>query len=163
MIHKYPLVSGLLFTTLKTSAADLIVQKYIDQKKEIDLRRNTLFSFFGLTYLGGWQYYLYNHIFERRFKNPFTKVLVDQFIHHPFGYFPTFYILKSIVYEQSFTDALTTYKTNIISDLLACWSIWIPSQYINFKYVSIPYRIPFVCCISFGWTGFLSWKRSSHE
>ena len=158
-IYQYPFASGVLLTTVKTSAADILVQKYIEQK-EINIRRNMLFSFFGFSYLGSWQYYLYNHLFEKHFKTPFAKVFVDQCIHHPFLYFPFFYGLKSIVYQKPLESAYHEYKTNICQDILSCWSIWVPAQYINFKYMPIPYRIPFVCTISFLWTGFLSWKRS---
>jgi len=159
-IYKYPFSTGLIFTTLKTSTADLLVQKIVEKKESINLKRNALFTFFGFSYLGSWQYYLYNHLLERNFKSPITKVFIDQCIHHPFLYFPVFYTLKSIVYDQELRTAFQEYKNNIASDVLSCWSIWIPSQYINFKYVPIPLRIPFVCTVSFAWTGFLSWKRS---
>lgn len=159
-IYQYPFASGLVLTTLKTSAADLMVQLAVEKKTNIDKKRNSLFSIFGLTYLGGWQYYLYNHLLEKNFKAPLTKVLIDQCIHHPLGYFPAFYTLKTIVYQQPLSAAWDLYKNNIVDDLLACWSIWVPAQYINFRYVPIPFRIPFVCTISFAWTGFLSWKRA---
>lgn len=159
-IYQYPFSSGLIITTLKTSAADLIIQKVVEKKETVDIKRNNLFSVFGFTYLGGWQYYLYNNLLEKNVKSPFTKVFIDQCIHHPFGYFPAFYMLKTLVYNQPIQNAWVNYKANIKDDLFACWSIWMPCQYINFKYVPIPMRIPFVCTVSFAWTSFLSWKRS---
>ena len=57
---KYPFTCQLLTATVKTSAADVVVQTIVEKKRlsELDLRRNFIFVFFGLTYLGGFQWYL---------------------------------------------------------------------------------------------------------
>jgi hypothetical protein len=124
-----PLVFGVVFSTLKTSAADLLVQLQFEQKKveNIDWRRNSAFALFGCFYLGGVQYALYVPIFGRMFPkaaefatkpiaeklkdprgfaNMLAQVFLDQCIHHPLAYFPVFYSVKEVVAGNTVEDGL---------------------------------------------------------
>ena len=81
---KYPWPSGIIITTGKTSLADIFVQKVIEQKEEIDWRRNSVFALFGFAYLGCFQYVLYNRVYWKIFptaslKDTIKKVMVVGF------------------------------------------------------------------------------------
>lgn len=56
-------------STIKTSASDLLVQTVVEQKEDIDWKRNAAFATFGCFYLGGVQYAIYVPIFGRMFPN----------------------------------------------------------------------------------------------
>lgn len=64
-----PVVFGVGFSTVKTSAADLLVQMQFEKKKweEINWKRNLSFGLFGCFYLGGIQYLIYVPVFSRLF------------------------------------------------------------------------------------------------
>ena len=47
-----PLAFGVGFSATKTSFADYLVQRYVEKREEIDLKRNFAFGIFGLGYLG---------------------------------------------------------------------------------------------------------------
>lgn len=64
---KYPLGFGAGLSCVKTSGSDLLVQKVVEQREEVDWKRNLAFGTFGLLYLGGVQYALYVNIFQRLF------------------------------------------------------------------------------------------------
>ena len=104
-----PLPFGVGFSCVKTSASDLIVQKLIERREEIDWRRNAAFASFGFCYLGFVQYGLYVPVFGRLFPKTeafaakslrekagdlagqagvAAQVFLDQCLHHPFVYFP---------------------------------------------------------------------------
>ena len=106
---KHPLAFGVGVSTIKTSASDLLVQVVVEQKEEIDWKRNAAFATFGCVYLGGVQYALYVPVFGRIFPNAAKfaakpirekikdgrgiaalcgQVFLDQFVHHPLLYFP---------------------------------------------------------------------------
>ena len=110
-----PLAFGMGFSLVKTSGADLMVQKVLEQRETIDWKRNIAFGSFGLFYLGGVQYVLYVPIFSRLFpraasfaaksvadkvkdmpgiRGLFAQVFLDQAVHHPLMYFPIFYCVK---------------------------------------------------------------------
>ena len=115
------LAFGLGFSCLKTSAADLLVQKHIERREEIDWKRNGAFGLFGLVYLGGIQYAIYVPLFSRLFPtaasftaktlrqklrdrigmlNVIKQTALDQLVHHPFLYFPCFYWTK-VVFQNA--------------------------------------------------------------
>ncbi|KAF5841127.1 hypothetical protein DUNSADRAFT_14302 [Dunaliella salina] len=167
--RKKPLTTGIATTVIKTSAADLIAQKVVERREEIDWRRQGLFAFFGFAYLGGFQYYLYNSFFASICK-PITnvvghlgvapvKVFIDQCIHHPLCYFPCFYSLKGLVEGRSIEKSLEMYRHDLWDNCLALWSLWVPLQFINFAFVPRHLRIPFVAGISLAWTIVLSTMR----
>jgi hypothetical protein len=114
----YPFVFGVILSGCKTSFSDWLVQKVIEQKEQIDWKRNGAFALFGFVYLGGVQYMLYVPIFSRLFPTAatfaaksirdkvkdfrgmlslFGQVFVDQCIHHPLLYFPAFYCTRELV------------------------------------------------------------------
>ena len=109
-----------------------------------------------LGYQGGFQYYLYNHLFKQichplkalgafSYK-PYIKVFLDQGIHHPFAYFPVFYTLKAMVegHSDPFLHAKRKYENEIWDSCKTLWMIWVPCQV---------YR-NLACCIAlrFAWS-----------
>lgn len=183
----YPFLFGMSFSTIKTSTSDLLVQTVIEKRKfeEIDWKRNASFATFGMLYLGGVQYALYVPIMGRVFPNAAKfaaksvaekvkdakgiaalagQVILDQLIHHPLMYFPAFYITKEVVTSGGLRNAdimkaLNTYKQNMSDDLLALWKIWIPSTILNFAFMPMWARIPWVASTSLIWTCILSGMR----
>lgn len=166
-----PVVTGLAVTVAKTSAADMVAQKVVEQKSEIDWKRHAMFASFGLVYLGGFQYWLYNRLFTQ-ICAPITatfghkgvapiKTFLDQGIHHPFVYFPSFYALKGVIEQEPLQTSMRKYREHLYEDCKSLWSIWIPAQMVNFAFVPRHLRIPFVAGTSMLWTVVLSVKRGA--
>ena len=87
---------------------------------------------------------------------------MDQCVHHPFFYFPAFYCTKEIVTSNGnpdFKKCLTNYWNNITEDLAALWKVWVPATIVNFAFMPMYARIPFVAGISLVWTMILSAMR----
>jgi len=189
---EYPLAFGVVLSGCKTSFADLLVQKVIEKKEKIDWRRNAAFAAFGFLYLGGVQYTLYVPIFGRIFPNAANfaakplkhkvkdvrgilqlglQTFLDQCIHHPFMYFPAFYITKEIVMgggtnsdgKPDITKVLTDYRKNMKEDLFALWKIWVPATLVNFAFMPMHMRIPFAAGVSLLWTCVLSVMRGGDK
>lgn len=159
-----PLVTAFVTSGLKTSAADMFAQKIIEGRDEMDWKRHGIFVTFGFLYLGGFQYYLYNVKFTQ-ICAPLTaafghkavsplKTFLDQGIHHPFIYFPTFFLMKTVLEGKPdpVTTAWNKYQAEIWDSCKACWAVWVPAQLINFAFVPRHFRVPFVALTSFGWT-----------
>lgn len=168
---KRPFVTGIITTTLKTSAADLFAQKVIEGREEVDWRRHSVFCVFGFAYLGGFQYYLYNNLFQKLCA-PLTrtfghigsspiKTFIDQCIHHPLLYFPTFYLMKGFVEDRPPLESMKLYQKDMWENLKALWTIWVPAQLVNFAFVPLHLRIPYVAGVSFAWTVIISVMRGA--
>jgi len=179
---RYPMAFGIVLSGCKTSFSDLLVQKVVERREKVDWRRNAAFAAFGFFYLGGVQYTLYVPVFGRMFpgaakfaakpiaqkltdvKGMFQLVaqtFLDQCVHHPLMYFPAFYLTKEFVMmdKPDAVRVLTDYRKNMKEDLLALWKIWVPATLINFAFMPMHFRIPFVAGVSLLWTCILSTMR----
>jgi len=54
---------------------------------------------------------------------------------------------------------LAQYRINMKEDLIALWKIWVPATLVNFAFMPMYGRIPFVACVSLLWTCILSAMR----
>ncbi|GBF93159.1 hypothetical protein Rsub_05890 [Raphidocelis subcapitata] len=173
--QRRPIATGLVTTVVKTSAADLFAQRVMEGKswEEVDWRRHGLFCTFGFFYLGGFQYYLYNHLFVKwchgitmtlghKGSAP-IKTFIDQAIHHPFCYFPCFYAMKGAVEGRPLPSTVAKYKAELWENCKALWTIWVPAQLVNFALVPRHLRIPYVAGVSFLWTVVISVMRGALE
>uniref|UniRef100_A0A7S2IVA5 ACT domain-containing protein n=1 Tax=Haptolina brevifila TaxID=156173 RepID=A0A7S2IVA5_9EUKA len=181
-----PFAFGMGYSLFKTSGCDLMVQKVVEKREEIDWKRNIAFGTFGLFYLGGVQYILYVPIFSRLFPNAasfaaktiaekardaqgirtlLAQVFIDQGVHHPLMYFPVFYMIKDFVTSDKPDPvrAVTEYKHNAQEDLIALWKVWIPSTLLNFAFMPMWARIPWVASTSLIWTCILSAMRGGSD
>ena len=89
------------------------------------------------------------------------QVFLDQCIHHPFMYFPAFYCTKELVMSEKpdFGKRIAEYRENIKEDLVALWKVWVPATVVNFAFMPMWARIPFVAGVSLVWTCILSAMR----
>ena len=171
-LKKHPLFVSLVGNTIKTAYADIITQKYLENKKQLDLQRLCVFTSFGFVYLGGWQYYLFNNLFVRcekimtlskykQFSRSIVLTFLDIGVHTPLMYYPSFYVIKGYLEKQSINNIIETYNVNIKNDMIAIWKVWLPAQMINFMFCPIHLRMPFITSVSFGWTIILSFMRGN--
>lgn len=181
---KYPMTFGIVLSGLKTSFSDLLVQKVVERKEKVDWKRNAAFATFGFVYLGGVQYVLYVPVFGRLFPHaakfaakPLAQkvkdvkgilqlagqTFLDQCVHHPLMYFPAFYITKELVMAKNgrpdIPRVLSDCRNNMVEDLQALWKIWVPAMLVNFAFMPMHLRIPFVAGVSLLWTMVLSAMR----
>jgi len=137
--------------------------------------------------LGGVQYTLYVPIFSRVFPHTvaFSKlpwrskfkdlkgglgaaaqVCIDQFLYHPFMYFPAFYTIKELVtkdYPDVYNAVFVEYAGNMREDVTALWKIWLPTTCISFFFLPLWLRIPWSACTSLVWTIVLSGMRGGSD
>ena len=145
-----PYKANVIIATFKTALCDVLVQRYIEGKEQIDWKRNAVFWCFGLGYLGMFQWYIYVTCFKRWFpgmalfasqslgdklrnasgmRELLKQVAFDNFVHYPFIYFPFFYVFKETIQGTGYESplaipayGLAKYQTNCVEDnLLPAW------------------------------------------
>lgn len=183
-----PNLNNLIIATLKTGAADLMVQCVIERKSftEVDWQRNLVFCMFGTCYLGVFQYWYQVNIFCRLFPgiNKFTsqswaakltdipglisllgQTALDMGV-LTFVYLPTFYVFKASVFSNSWNvvdwaqNGVRSYWTNWNKDVYDLFRVWVPADLLCFS-VALYLRLPVRHIISFVWTAYLSFVRGS--
>lgn len=186
-----PFATNLIVATTKTIAADIIVQKG-EGASEIDWRRNAVFAAFGFLYLGIAQWFIYVNVFTTlcpnaiRFSNLswaeklkdkagqidlVKQVILDNFVHYTFLYFPVFYLLKEGILSKGpepgdntnvVERAMKKYGKNFWPDNFAIWGLWVPGDLMVYA-CPIWMRLPLNHGVSFIWTMILSVMRGQEK
>lgn len=104
-VVKHPFVTAMATSVTKCVASDVFVQKVVEGREELDARRVFCFFTLGLTYVGAFQYGLYNRLMKPAGAALAKRagvgasvgflVAVDQFLVCPLFYLPAFFGLKS--------------------------------------------------------------------
>ena len=193
MAEAHPLMFGALLSTVKTSAADCLVQFGVEGKsfEEWDVKRTLTFATFGFGFMGVAQFFLIGRLPLYIFpsigtyaakplrqkavdfvgtRNLCLQVAWDQLVVMPTLFLTVYYSIKSLVHAapeatigESISVALRKWRTNFWEDVETCWAIWIPAQLINFGLVPLHFRIPFVALVSTAYTATLSCMRGEDE
>eukprot|EP00928_Gymnodinium_smaydae_P036258 TRINITY_DN25361_c0_g2_i1.p1 TRINITY_DN25361_c0_g2~~TRINITY_DN25361_c0_g2_i1.p1 ORF type:complete len:202 (-),score=26.02 TRINITY_DN25361_c0_g2_i1:189-794(-) len=180
-VAKWPLTAAIVFGGTKNFACDLAVQK--STTDSYDVRRAGLFTAFGLFYVGGVQYFIFNRVFPSlipglasqvpvvRAKSAACAVVLDNFIHIPMLYMPTFYTMRAFSLPEASELApldvvrlgYETYCRNIRDDVLVQGSILIPVQVLNFFFMPPHFRVPTTVCGGAIWVAALSYLRGGQD
>jgi len=185
-----PFMTNILIATTKTAFADFLVQN-AEGKNSIDtfdFKRSAVFTAFGFGYLGIAQWFIYVTVFTRvcphavRFSNLsmadkmkdklgqrdlVKQILLDNFVHYTFIYFPVFYTFKELIHSGSLSpetvkNACAKYWNNSVVDNLAMWGLWIPMDVVIYA-VPVWLRLPLNHAVSAVWTVILSWLRGNEK
>ena len=185
-LRRAPFTLSLSTATLKTLAADVLTQRYLEDADAIDYKRSGVFMVFGFWYLGAFQYLLYVRAFPvwfpaaKRFGDHPTiqarmadilglrdlakQVAAGNFIHIPFLFLPSFYLTQEVTTHGGAASprrALTACWSNWYSDCTNAWLIWIPGHAIFFS-VPLWLRLPVNHSLSFLYTSVLSLTRGAN-
>lgn len=183
-----PLANNLIIATIKTAAADLMVQIVIEKKTPdtVDWQRNAVFCLFGFSYLGCFQYWYQINIFKRLFpgieaftSKPWLAKLTDgpglvslagqtalDLAVLTTVYLPSFYIFKAGVFSENRTpqawvsEGIGKYQTNVSKDAKDVLMVWFPADLVCFS-VPLYLRLPVRHIVSFVWTAYLSFARGA--
>lgn len=184
LAQQQQLMLGVGLTATKTALADLACQRLAEQKSwpEIDTRRTAIFALYGLLYLGFVQYGIYSILFPKLFplahsfaalplaeklvdragqRTVLMQVILDQGIHWPIFAIPAFHIFKGMGEERGPISSLRSCRAVWLSDIKACWAIWVPACLLNFSLMPIELRVHFAAFVSFGYTCLVSWRRGT--
>lgn len=182
-----PYATNIMIATIKTGLADYVVQMWVEKKKQFDWKRNAVFITFGCLYLGVFQWFVYVTCFKKLCPNAVKfanmtwaekrafkpgqidlakQVLLDNFVHYTFIYFPVFYVFKESIQgkgeNRSATEIIKTgmskYVKNFWPDNFAIWGLWIPADFVIYA-VPIWMRLPLNHSLSLLWTMILSYLR----
>ncbi|XP_030463814.2 protein sym-1 [Syzygium oleosum] len=160
LLAKYPVATKAVTSALLTFLGDLICQLVIDQAPSLDLKRNFLFSFLGLVLVGPtlhfWYLYLSRLVTVPGASGAFLRLLLDQFIFSPL--FIGFFLATLVTLEGRPSDVVPKLQQEWFSAVLANWKLWIPFQFLNFRFVPQQFQVLAANVIALVWNVILSFK-----
>lgn len=188
--RRAPLAFSIAYGGLKTIAADVLVQKYLEGREVLDKRRSCVFLAFGSFQVGFVQYMIYSKLFPYIFagagtfstqtlrqmaqdtqglKNILKQVSLDMLVYHPCLYFPVFYTCQEVVNgnvenpQKTVGDAIQKYIPNAVDDWTGLWKIFVPVSFFQNSFCPVHLRVPCVATAGFFYCIVLSMTRGAES
>ena len=175
-----PFVTAMFSSVTKCVVSDAFVQIVMEEKSVFALDWNRVASFFilGVTYVGAFQYRLYNHwlkplndAWRPKYGLALSTggvVMIDQAFVQPFLYLPTFLGIR-VLSEGGCRivdlprEVFAMWEKTAFDTLSALWCVWVPAQVINFAIIPKHLTIPWMNAIGLMWNGVLSFMHGRYE
>ncbi|KAK9075148.1 hypothetical protein SSX86_003468 [Deinandra increscens subsp. villosa] len=160
LLEAYPVWTKAITSALLTFVGDLICQVLIDQVPSLDLKRVSLFTFLGMALVGPtlhfWYLYLSKLVTMTGASGAFVRLIIDQFIFAPV--FIGVFLSTLVTLEGRPAQVLPKLQQEWVSSVIANWQLWIPFQFLNFRFVPQQFQVLAANFIALIWNVILSYK-----
>ncbi|KAF9664514.1 hypothetical protein SADUNF_Sadunf16G0026700 [Salix dunnii] len=160
LLANYPVLTKAVTSAILTLMGDLICQLVIDQVPSLDLKRTVMFTLLGLVLVGPtlhfWYFYLSKLVTVPGASGALLRLLVDQFVFSPI--FIGVFLSTLVTLEGRPSQVIPKLQQEWFSAVLANWQLWIPFQFLNFRFVPQQFQVLAANVIALVWNVILSFK-----
>ncbi|KAF4359970.1 hypothetical protein F8388_004477 [Cannabis sativa] len=160
LLAKYPVATKAVTSALLTLVGDLICQIAIDQVPSLDLKRTFLFTLLGLVLVGPtlhfWYFFLSKSVTLQGGSGALLRLLLDQFLFSPI--FIGVFLSTLVTLEGRPEQVVPKLQQEWFSAVVANWQLWIPFQFLNFRFVPQQFQVLAANFIALVWNVILSFK-----
>ncbi|GAB2295632.1 hypothetical protein Dimus_029787 [Dionaea muscipula] len=160
LLEKFPVTTKAVTSALLTCVGDLICQLAIDQVPSLDYKRTFIFTLLGLVLVGPtlhfWYLYLSKVVTRPGASGAFLRLLLDQFIFSPI--FIGVFLSTLVALEGRPAEVIPKLQQEWFSSVLANWQLWIPFQFLNFRFVPQQFQVLAANFVALIWNVILSFK-----
>ncbi|PWA65396.1 mpv17/PMP22 [Artemisia annua] len=160
ILEAHPVWTKAITSALLTFVGDLICQIVIDKKQSPDFKRVSIFTFLGMALVGPtlhfWYLYLSKLVTMTGASGALLRLVIDQFIFAPV--FIGVFLSTLVTLEGSPSQVLPKLKQEWLSSVIANWQLWIPFQFLNFRFVPQQFQVLASNVIALVWNVILSYK-----
>ena len=154
-------------------ASDVICQHWVEGSQSMDPRRAFALTSFTALYNGVLchiVYPLYTPLSRCFLPVTASAMLIgagctaiDNVIHSPFFYLPSYYLYVDTVQGASLAEAAQHLREDWLEVTTTCFAIWVPIQGINFSVVPAAQRVMFMNVALLAWNVLLNFMSHRHE
>ncbi|XP_010904732.1 protein sym-1 [Elaeis guineensis] len=159
-LDKYPVTTKAITSAFLTLIGDLICQLLIDQVSKLDFRRTFVFTLLGLVLVGPtlhfWYLYLSRLVTVPGASGAFLRLLLDQFVFSPI--FIGLVLTLLVTLEGRPSHIKPKLQQEWFSSVVANWQLWIPFQFLNFRFVPQKFQVLAANFVALAWNVILSFK-----
>ncbi|CAJ1917021.1 unnamed protein product [Sphenostylis stenocarpa] len=160
LLEKYPVAVKALTSALLNLIGDLICQLAIDKVQSLDFKRTFVFTFLGFALVGPtlhfWYLYLSKLVTLPGASGALLRLVLDQFLFSPI--FIGVFLATLVTLEGKPSQAVPKLQQEWFSAVLANWKLWIPFQFLNFRFVPQQFQVLAANVIALVWNVILSFK-----
>jgi len=141
------------------TAGDLLAQKAVEKKDDIDFMRTARMATFGLLWHGPSGHYFYGFLDAKlpgtAMTTVITKVGIDQVLWNPiFGI--VFFSYLGLTEGKKPAEIQEKIKADLPTAVVGSWSYWIPAHLVNFRFIPGEQRLLYINCMQIVYNIFLS-------
>ncbi|KAK1319782.1 hypothetical protein QJS10_CPB04g00545 [Acorus calamus] len=159
-LDKHPVLTKSVTSSFLNCIGDLICQILIDRVPTLDVKRTFVFSLLGFVLVGPtlhfWYFYLSQVVTLNGASGAFVRLLLDQFIFSPI--FIGAFLSSLVTLEGKPSQVLPKLQQDWWSSVLANWQLWIPFQFLNFRFVPQQFQVLAANFVALAWNVILSFK-----
>ncbi|CAI9302104.1 unnamed protein product [Lactuca saligna] len=160
LLEAHPVWTKAVTSALLTFVGDLICQVVIDQVPSLDLKRVSLFTLLGLVLVGPtlhfWYLYLSKLVTITGASGAVVRLIIDQFIFAPA--FIGVFLSTLVTLEGRPSQVMPKLQQEWVSSVIANWQLWVPFQFLNFRFVPQQFQVLAANFIALVWNVILSYK-----
>ncbi len=166
LLERAPLPTKAITSMCIVGAGDVATQTLLDRDKPFDVKRFAIFTFLGGALVGPTLHFWYgflNRMIPGVGTMPALKRLaVDQTLFAA-SFIPIF-MGSAMALEGKAAQFPEQLKREFLPALVTNWGLWIPGNFINFRFVAPRLQVLFANVVALGWNGYLSWSthRAAH-
>ncbi|KAL1417995.1 hypothetical protein MTO96_005982 [Rhipicephalus appendiculatus] len=145
-------------------SGDLIAQKVLERRSDVDVVRTTRFFVMGVGFVGPvvrmW-YLTLERVVGSGIGGRLVvkKMLLDQALFTPV-FIVGFRVVLGALQRRSWDDIEQSLRANYLQILKTSYMLWPAAQLINFRFVPLSYRQTFGGCVALVWSTYLAWKAN---
>ncbi|KAM0949440.1 hypothetical protein DsansV1_C05g0052501 [Dioscorea sansibarensis] len=159
-LDKHPVLTKSITSAFLTLIGDLICQLLIEQVPKLDLKRTLIFTILGFGLVGPtlhfWYLSLSNLVKANGASGAFLRLLLDQFLFSPI--FIGVFLSLVVALEGRPSQVVPKLKQEWPSSVVANWQLWIPFQFLNFRFVPQQFQVLVANFVALAWNVILSFK-----
>ncbi|CAH1111310.1 unnamed protein product [Psylliodes chrysocephalus] len=163
MVRDHLLIVQSVQASCLMTIGDIIAQKVIEKKSEIELKRTARFTVLGLFLVGPsvatWFKFLSNTVGDKDKNAAIKKVVLDQLFFAP-GFLPIFLVALNTIKGNSWQNTKDDIKDKYLDIMKANYKLWPVAQFVNFKFVPFQYQVLMNQSVAIFWNTYLSWKTT---
>ncbi|KAG2300098.1 hypothetical protein Bca52824_036570 [Brassica carinata] len=160
LLSDYPVLTKSVTSALLTLIGDLICQLTINKTSSLDKKRTLTFTILGLGLVGPalhfWYLYLSKAVTASGLSGAVLRLLLDQFVFAPV--FVGVFLSAVVTLEGKPSNVIPKLKQEWTGAVLANWQLWIPFQFLNFRFVPQNFQVLASNVVALAWNVILSFK-----
>ncbi|XP_009120861.1 protein sym-1 [Brassica rapa] len=160
LLSDYPVLTKSVTSALLTLIGDLICQLTINKTSSLDKKRTLTFTILGLGLVGPalhfWYLYLSKVVTASGLSGAVLRLLLDQFVFAPV--FVGVFLSAVVTLEGKPSNVIPKLKQEWTGAVLANWQLWIPFQFLNFRFVPQNFQVLASNVVALAWNVILSFK-----
>eukprot|EP00271_Cylindrocystis_brebissonii_P004187 TRINITY_DN15757_c0_g1_i1.p1 TRINITY_DN15757_c0_g1~~TRINITY_DN15757_c0_g1_i1.p1 ORF type:complete len:410 (-),score=23.71 TRINITY_DN15757_c0_g1_i1:1055-2284(-) len=158
--EKYPYVTKGVTAALLNAMADLICQLFVEKTGTIDVKRLLNFASMGLFIVGPSLHIWYGLLLPRMItlkgsQGTIGRLLLDQVLFAP-GSIVVFLAIVMGLEGRPLTELQPKLEQVLLPTIFAQWKLWIPVQFVNFRFVPPHLQAATVSTVGLIWTVYMS-------